>query len=63
MLRAAGNKGDCPPRWVILFAILAIIFGFWGFAVTPVWVGVKVLFWIVVALFILSLLGGIFRYR
>jgi hypothetical protein len=42
---------------LILFAILAIIFGFWGFAVTAVWVGIKVLFWVFIALFILSLLG------
>jgi uncharacterized membrane protein YtjA (UPF0391 family) len=45
---------------VILFAILAIIFGFWGFAATAV-LAIKVLFWIFVALFILSLLGSLFR--
>jgi uncharacterized membrane protein YtjA (UPF0391 family) len=47
----------------VLFAILAIIFGFWAFAATVVWVGAKVLFWILLALFILSLLGGALRPR
>jgi uncharacterized membrane protein YtjA (UPF0391 family) len=41
---------------VALFLILAIIFGVWGFAFTALAV-IKVLFWICVALFILSLLG------
>jgi uncharacterized membrane protein YtjA (UPF0391 family) len=45
---------------IILFAILAIIFGFWGFAAAA-WVGLKVLFWIFLALFILSLIGSMFR--
>ncbi len=45
---------------VVLFAILAIIFGVWGFgiAAAATWVGIKVLFWIFVVLFVLSLLGG-----
>ncbi len=44
---------------VALFGILAIIFGVWtfGFAVEATWVGIKVLFWVFVALFVLSLLG------
>jgi uncharacterized membrane protein YtjA (UPF0391 family) len=46
---------------VVLFAILAIIFGFWGFAAVAVWEGIRVLFWVFLALFILSLLGGMFR--
>jgi uncharacterized membrane protein YtjA (UPF0391 family) len=44
---------------VVLFLILCIIFGFWGFAATAVWVGIKVLFWIFLALLILSLVGGL----
>lgn len=46
---------------IILFAILAIIFGFWGFAAAAVWVGIKILFWIFIALFVLSLIGSLFR--
>ncbi len=44
----------------ILFAILAIIFGFWGFgaAAATAWAGAQVLFWVFVVLFVLSLLGG-----
>jgi uncharacterized membrane protein YtjA (UPF0391 family) len=44
---------------VILFAILAIIFGIWGFgaAAATTWVGVQVLFWVFIALLVLSLLG------
>ncbi len=45
---------------VILFIILCIIFGFWGFAVEAAWVGAKVLFWICIVLLVLSLLGGAF---
>ncbi len=43
----------------VLFAVLTIIFGLWGFvfAANVVWVGVKVLFWVCLALFILSALG------
>ena len=46
---------------VLLFAILAIIFGFWAFAAVAVWVGIKVLFWVFIALLILSLIGSFFR--
>lgn len=45
----------------ILFAILCVIFGVWAFAATAVWVGAKVLFWICLALLVLSLIGGAFR--
>ncbi len=50
---------------IILFAILAIIFGAWGFgaAAATAWVGAKVLFWIFLVLFILSLLGGGWGWR
>ncbi len=43
----------------ILFAVLTIIFGVWGFmfAAAVTWVGIKVLFWVCLALFILSALG------
>ncbi len=47
--------------FVILFAILAAIFGFWGFAVATVWIGVKVLFWVFVVLLVLSILGSVLR--
>ncbi len=45
---------------MILFAILAIIFGFWGFgpAAATAWAGVQVLFWIFIVLFVISLLAG-----
>lgn len=45
----------------ILFAILAIIFGIMGFggAAAVAWTGAKVLFWIFIVLFILSILGGL----
>jgi hypothetical protein len=44
---------------VVLFAILAIVFGVWGFvfAAEAVWVGVRILFWVFLVLFVLSLLG------
>lgn len=44
---------------VILFAILAIIFGIWGFGVAAAtaWAGVKILFWVWIVLLILSFLG------
>jgi len=44
---------------VIVFAILAIVFGIWGFAfaAATVWTGAKVLFWVFLVLFVLSLLG------
>jgi uncharacterized membrane protein YtjA (UPF0391 family) len=47
----------------VLFAILAIIFGIWGFtaAAATAWAGAKVLFWIFVILFVLSILGGFWR--
>jgi len=43
----------------ILFAILAIVFGFWGFgaAAATAWAGARILFWVFVVLFILSLLS------
>jgi len=44
---------------VILFAILAIIFGVWGFgfAAATAWAGVKILFWVFIVLLVLSLFG------
>lgn len=47
----------------IVFAILAILFGFWGFgaAAGVAWAGAQILFWICVVLFVLSLLGGYWR--
>jgi hypothetical protein len=45
---------------VLLFLILSIGFGFWAFA-TVAWVGLKIIFWICIALLILSLLGSLFR--
>jgi hypothetical protein len=44
---------------MILFGILAVIFGIWGFvfAAQVTWVGIKVLFWVCLAAFILSALG------
>jgi len=49
----------------ILFAVLAIIFGIWGFgaAAATAWAGAKILFWVFVALFILSLLGSTWTRR
>lgn len=45
----------------ILFAVLAIIFGVWGFgaAAATAWVGAKVLFWVWLVLFIITLLAGV----
>lgn len=44
----------------IVFAILAIIFGAWGFgaAAATAWAGAKILFWVFIVLFVLSVLGG-----
>ncbi len=46
---------------IVLFLILSIIFGFWGFAAATVWVGIKVLFWVFIALLIISIIGALFR--
>ena len=48
---------------VILFAILAVIFGIWGFgaAAGTAWAGAKVLFWVWIVLLILSFIGGSWR--
>jgi uncharacterized membrane protein YtjA (UPF0391 family) len=45
---------------VLLFAILAIIFGWWGFAAgaSVAWAGAQILFWVFLVLFLLSLFGG-----
>jgi len=52
---------------MVLFAILAIIFGVLGFgaAAATAWSGVTMLFWIFVVLFILSLVswGAGYGYR
>jgi uncharacterized membrane protein YtjA (UPF0391 family) len=44
----------------ILFAILAILFGVWGYgpAAAPAWAGAEIFFWIFIALFINSLVFG-----
>ena len=49
----------------ILFAILAIVFGIWGYgaAAATAWGGAQILFWVFIALFILSLLGGTWTAR
>jgi uncharacterized membrane protein YtjA (UPF0391 family) len=46
---------------VILFAILAIIFAVSGFGLAAgvAWEGARILFWIFIALLILSFLGGL----
>jgi uncharacterized membrane protein YtjA (UPF0391 family) len=43
----------------ILFAVLAIIFGIWGFATAAAvaWAGAKILFWIFLILFVLTLIA------
>jgi hypothetical protein len=48
-----------PRRLNWAFAILAIIFGVLGFAfaAAAVWTGIRVLFWVFLVLFGLSLLG------
>ncbi len=48
--------------WLVaVFAILTIVFGMWGFAfaAATTWAGVKVLFWVFLVLFVLSLLGAL----
>jgi uncharacterized membrane protein YtjA (UPF0391 family) len=45
----------------ILCAILAILFGMLGFAANVAWVGFKVLFWIFLVLWIVSLIGSLFQ--
>jgi uncharacterized membrane protein YtjA (UPF0391 family) len=47
----------------LLFLILCAAFGIIGFATTLVWVGFKVLFWIFLALLIISLIGHLTRPR
>ncbi len=49
-----------PLYWALVFLIIAIIaavFGFGGVAVTAI-VGAKILFWVAIVLFIISLIGG-----
>ena len=61
-MRGTGGLGGVA--WLaILFAILTIVFGIWGFAfaASVTWVGVKVLFWVCLVLFVLSLLGSAAR--
>lgn len=56
-----GTTGFGGLAWlVIAFAILTIVFGVWGFAfaAAATWAGIKVLFWVCLVLFILSLLGS-----
>jgi hypothetical protein len=50
---------------VILFAILSVIFGVWAFvfAAAVAWVGIKIIFWICLILFLLSLIGWSFGSR
>ncbi len=50
---------------VLLFAILCIVFGVWGFGVAAAaaWVGIRIIFWVCVALLILSILGWAFGSR
>jgi uncharacterized membrane protein YtjA (UPF0391 family) len=53
-------------RLAIVFAILAIIFGILGFggAAAIAWEGAKILFWIFIALLVISLvLGGLWVRR
>ena len=45
---------------LILFLILALVFGVWGFAYAA-WVGIRILFYVFLALLVLSLLGALFR--
>lgn len=45
----------------ILCAILAMVFGMLGFAADVAWAGFKVLFWIFMAMWILSLIGSLFQ--
>ena len=49
----------------VLFAILAIIFGLWGYglAATVAWAGAKILFWIFVVLLIVAVIGDGWRGR
>jgi hypothetical protein len=49
------------PWLAVLFAILAVLFGVWGFATAVVWEGIRILFWACVALFVLSLMGSLVR--
>ena len=46
---------------LVIFAILAIVFGVWGFAAAVVWEGAKIIFWICVVLFVLSVIGWFTR--
>ena len=43
----------------LLFGVLALAFGVWafGFAAHVAWDGIKIIFWVCVALCVLSLLG------
>ncbi|ATQ67050.1 MULTISPECIES: DUF1328 domain-containing protein [Methylosinus] len=49
--------------WAIVFLVIGIIaalFGFGGVAGTAV-EGARILFWVAIALFVIALIGGIFR--
>lgn len=49
----------------MLFAILAIVFGIWGFGMAAgvAWAGAQILFWVFIALFILTLVSGTWTRR
>jgi uncharacterized membrane protein YtjA (UPF0391 family) len=49
--------------WAVVFLIVAIIaavFGFGGVAGTAI-AGAKILFWVAIVLFIIALIGSVFR--
>jgi uncharacterized membrane protein YtjA (UPF0391 family) len=57
---AGSKKGHCMLRWALLFLIVALIagvFGFWGLEGTAMWIA-KVLFLVFLILFVVSLLFG-----
>jgi uncharacterized membrane protein YtjA (UPF0391 family) len=49
--------------WAVVFLIIALVaaaFGFGGVAGTAI-AGAKILFWVAIMLFIIALIGGLFR--
>ncbi len=50
---------------VLLFGILCVVFGVWsfGFAATVAWDGIRIIFYVCLALLVLSFIGWIFGTR
>lgn len=59
----AGPKGESMLRWALIFfivALVAAVFGFWGIVAAAAGIA-KLLFFLFLVLFLISLVGGLVR--